>query len=38
MSVGAYCLTVHLIPRIKSMFVKANLYGIDMSKRSSDKM
>ncbi|XP_020288278.1 UDP-N-acetylglucosamine--dolichyl-phosphate N-acetylglucosaminephosphotransferase [Pseudomyrmex gracilis] len=38
MSVSACCLTVHLIPRIKSMFVKANLYGIDMSKRRSDKI
>lgn len=38
MSVSAYYLTVHVIPRIKSMFVKANLYGIDMNKRSSDKV
>ncbi|XP_029166315.1 UDP-N-acetylglucosamine--dolichyl-phosphate N-acetylglucosaminephosphotransferase isoform X1 [Nylanderia fulva] len=38
MSVSAYYLTVHVIPRIKSMFVKANLYGIDMNKRISDKI
>ncbi|XP_070156129.1 UDP-N-acetylglucosamine--dolichyl-phosphate N-acetylglucosaminephosphotransferase [Polyergus mexicanus] len=38
MSVSAYYLTVQLIPKIKSMFVKANLYGIDMSKRTSDKV
>jgi len=38
MSVCAYGLTVRLIPRIKSMFVKANLYGVDMSKRNSGKV
>jgi len=38
MSVCAYGLTVRLIPRIKSMFVKANLYGVDMSKRSGGKV
>jgi len=38
MSVCAYGLTVRLIPRIKLMFVKANLYGVDMSKRSSGQM
>ncbi|XP_011860768.1 PREDICTED: UDP-N-acetylglucosamine--dolichyl-phosphate N-acetylglucosaminephosphotransferase [Vollenhovia emeryi] len=38
MSVFAYGLTVRLIPRIKSMFVEANLYGVDMSKRSSGKV
>lgn len=38
MSMCAYSLTVRLIPRIKSMFVKANLYGVDMSKRSSGKV
>lgn len=38
MSVSACYLTIHLIPRIKSMFVKANLYGIDMNKRTSDKV
>lgn len=38
MSISAYYLTIHLISRIKFMFVKANLYGIDMSKRTSDKI
>ncbi|KYM81248.1 UDP-N-acetylglucosamine--dolichyl-phosphate N-acetylglucosaminephosphotransferase, partial [Atta colombica] len=38
MSVCAFGLTVHLIPRIKSMFVQANLYGVDMSKRCSGKI
>ncbi|XP_011267077.1 UDP-N-acetylglucosamine--dolichyl-phosphate N-acetylglucosaminephosphotransferase [Camponotus floridanus] len=38
MSASACYLTIHLIPRIKSMFVKANLYGIDMNKRTSDKI
>ena len=38
MSVGAYFLTVRLIPRIKNMFIKANLYGVDMNKSSGDKV
>ncbi|XP_011690369.1 PREDICTED: UDP-N-acetylglucosamine--dolichyl-phosphate N-acetylglucosaminephosphotransferase isoform X2 [Wasmannia auropunctata] len=38
MSVCAYGLTVRLIPRLKDMFVRANLYGIDMGKRSSGKV
>ncbi|XP_077278068.1 alg7 dolichyl-phosphate N-acetylglucosaminephosphotransferase isoform X2 [Temnothorax americanus] len=38
MSACAYGLTVRLIPRIKSMFVKANLYGVDMNKRSGGKV
>ncbi|XP_076231475.1 alg7 dolichyl-phosphate N-acetylglucosaminephosphotransferase [Calliopsis andreniformis] len=38
MSVCAYFLTIRLIPRIKSMFIKANLYGIDMNKNSSEKV
>ena len=38
MSVIVYFLTVRLIPRIKDMFVKANLYGIDMNKKSGEKV
>lgn len=38
MSVIAFGSTVYLIPRIKYMFIKANLYGIDMSKRSNEKV
>ncbi|XP_014486814.1 PREDICTED: UDP-N-acetylglucosamine--dolichyl-phosphate N-acetylglucosaminephosphotransferase [Dinoponera quadriceps] len=38
MSVIAFVSTVCLIPKIKSIFVKANLYGIDMSKRSYEKV
>ncbi|XP_011639149.1 UDP-N-acetylglucosamine--dolichyl-phosphate N-acetylglucosaminephosphotransferase [Pogonomyrmex barbatus] len=38
LSAIAYVSTVRLIPRIKSTFVAANLYGIDMSKRSSEKV
>jgi UDP-N-acetylglucosamine--dolichyl-phosphate N-acetylglucosaminephosphotransferase len=37
-SVVAYLVTVRIIPRFKDMFVKANLYGIDMSKKRKDKM
>ncbi|XP_031848180.1 alg7 dolichyl-phosphate N-acetylglucosaminephosphotransferase [Nomia melanderi] len=38
MSCVAYFLTVRLIPRIKDMFIKANLYGIDMNKSSGEKV
>jgi UDP-N-acetylglucosamine--dolichyl-phosphate N-acetylglucosaminephosphotransferase len=37
-SVVAYVVTVRIIPRFKDMFVKANLYGIDMSKSRKEKM
>ncbi|XP_076302593.1 UDP-N-acetylglucosamine--dolichyl-phosphate N-acetylglucosaminephosphotransferase-like [Lasioglossum baleicum] len=38
MSIFVYFLTIRLIPRIKDMFIKANLYGIDMNKKSGDKV
>lgn len=38
MSVIAYIITVRIIPKLKDMFIKANLFGIDMSKRTSDKV
>ncbi|KAF7407222.1 hypothetical protein HZH66_001759 [Vespula vulgaris] len=38
MSIGAYFFTLNLIPRLKDLFVKANLYGIDMNKRNSLKI
>lgn len=38
MSISAYLLTIRLIPRIKHMFIKANLYGIDMNKKSGEKV
>lgn len=37
-SVVAYVVTVRIIPRFKDMFVKANLYGVDMSKSRKEKM
>jgi UDP-N-acetylglucosamine--dolichyl-phosphate N-acetylglucosaminephosphotransferase len=37
-SVAAYVVTVRIIPRFKDMFIKANLYGIDMSKSRKEKM
>uniref|UniRef100_A0A336LWH4 UDP-N-acetylglucosamine--dolichyl-phosphate N-acetylglucosaminephosphotransferase n=1 Tax=Culicoides sonorensis TaxID=179676 RepID=A0A336LWH4_CULSO len=37
-SIGAYFLTVNLIPSLKPMFLKANLFGIDMNKKSSGKV
>jgi UDP-N-acetylglucosamine--dolichyl-phosphate N-acetylglucosaminephosphotransferase len=38
MSVGAGMLTYYLIPRFKDMFIKANLYGVDLNKASGDKV
>ncbi|XP_068988300.1 UDP-N-acetylglucosamine--dolichyl-phosphate N-acetylglucosaminephosphotransferase isoform X1 [Bombus flavifrons] len=38
MSTTVYFLTIRLIPKIKDMFVKANLYGIDMNKKSGEKV
>lgn len=38
MSIVAFSITVRLIPKVKEMFIKANLFGIDMSKRTSDKV
>ncbi|XP_017875671.1 UDP-N-acetylglucosamine--dolichyl-phosphate N-acetylglucosaminephosphotransferase [Ceratina calcarata] len=38
MSIAAYFLTVRLIPGIKDMFIKANLYGVDMNKTSGEKV
>ncbi|XP_057672608.1 UDP-N-acetylglucosamine--dolichyl-phosphate N-acetylglucosaminephosphotransferase isoform X2 [Diorhabda carinulata] len=38
MSILAYYLTVRLIPGLKDKFIKANLFGIDMSKTTSDKV
>lgn len=38
MSIIAYTVTIRVIPRLKSMFIKANLFGIDLSKRTSDKV
>ncbi|KAK0178204.1 hypothetical protein PV328_002177 [Microctonus aethiopoides] len=38
MSIFAYFLTIRLIPGLKNMFIKANLFGSDMNKRNSDKI
>ncbi|CAG2063343.1 unnamed protein product, partial [Timema podura] len=38
MSCAAYIVTGRIIPRLKYMFIKANLFGIDMSKTSKDKV
>ncbi|XP_058056814.1 UDP-N-acetylglucosamine--dolichyl-phosphate N-acetylglucosaminephosphotransferase [Anopheles bellator] len=37
-SVGAYFAGRSLIPKMKTMFINANLYGIDMNKRSKPKI
>lgn len=33
-----HIVTLKLIPKLKSMFIKANLFGIDMSKTTSEKV
>ncbi|KAJ8948911.1 hypothetical protein NQ318_020497 [Aromia moschata] len=38
MSIITYFITVRLIPKLKDTFIKANLFGIDMSKRTSEKV
>jgi UDP-N-acetylglucosamine--dolichyl-phosphate N-acetylglucosaminephosphotransferase len=37
-SVGIFLATRRLIPNLKAMFLKANLYGIDMSKKDKVKV
>ncbi|KAL1489802.1 hypothetical protein ABEB36_013734 [Hypothenemus hampei] len=34
----SYVVTVRVIPKLKEKFIKANLFGIDMSKTTSDKV
>ncbi|XP_049764251.1 UDP-N-acetylglucosamine--dolichyl-phosphate N-acetylglucosaminephosphotransferase [Schistocerca cancellata] len=38
MSVASYFCCLRIIPKIKETFIKANLYGIDMSKRKKEKI
>ncbi|XP_063916550.1 UDP-N-acetylglucosamine--dolichyl-phosphate N-acetylglucosaminephosphotransferase [Zophobas morio] len=38
MSTLAYTVTLRLIPKVKDMFIRANLFGIDMSKNTSEKV
>ncbi|GJQ65626.1 hypothetical protein Trydic_g7719 [Trypoxylus dichotomus] len=38
MSMFAYFITIRLIPKLKDTFIKANLFGIDMSKKTGDKV
>lgn len=33
-----HIVTLKLIPKLKDMFIKANLFGIDMSKTTSEKV
>lgn len=37
-SAFAYLFTIKLIPNLKEMFLKADIAGIDMNKRSKQKM
>ena len=38
LSIGAGILTYHLIPKFSDMFIKANLFGIDLNKSSGIKV
>ncbi|XP_012266811.1 UDP-N-acetylglucosamine--dolichyl-phosphate N-acetylglucosaminephosphotransferase isoform X1 [Athalia rosae] len=38
MSIASYFLTVQLIPKLTDMFIKGNLYGIDMNKKSGGRI
>ena len=38
LSIFAGVLTYHLIPKFSEMFIKANLYGIDLNKSSGIKV
>jgi len=38
MSVVAYHVSIRIIPRLKDMFLKANLFGIDLNKQSKEKV
>lgn len=38
MSIVAYFATSRLIPSMENMFIKANLYGVDMNKKSTKKV
>lgn len=38
MAIVSYIVTVRVIPKLKEKFIKANLFGIDMSKSTSDKV
>ena len=37
-SVVAGTLTYHVIPKFKDMFIKANLFGVDLNKSSDEKV
>lgn len=38
LSVIGYGITYHVIPKFRDMFLKANLYGVDLGKGNSVKM
>lgn len=38
LSAFAFCSTYNIIPRLKNMFINANLYGKDLNKKSMNKM
>lgn len=38
LSVLGYCITYHVIPKFRDMFLKANLCGVDLGKGNNAKM
>ncbi|XP_044748797.1 UDP-N-acetylglucosamine--dolichyl-phosphate N-acetylglucosaminephosphotransferase [Coccinella septempunctata] len=38
MSCSAYYLSIKLIPKVKDMFIKANLFGVDQNKKNGEKV
>lgn len=38
LSIIVYIFTYNIIPRLKYMFIDANLYGKDLNKKSDNKM
>lgn len=38
MSLVGFFICLNIIPKFKDMFVRANLYGIDMSKKTKAKV
>lgn len=38
MSAVGFLVCLNIIPKFKDMFIKSNLYGVDMAKSSKEKM
>ena len=36
-SAVGFALTLHVIPKLRPMFIKANIYGIDLNKKKKEE-